>query len=252
MNFEGAGFLALVLWLAFGPRCNPLAHPSPAEVSRLDLRRLCSVVLIAFWPASDWICLDDFCDVWWARKDVRAPSAWLAATFYRPLGSFSSWERTWAGLNPVSWHVAGSGDPHSNSILMSFWRGTEHFAFQLGRAQLFAVHGTRPEVAIWVAGRFDLIATALRWRLLFGHARLFLWSLLAVTLGCLQGIDLRRSRDDSDSSHRAGLASTHCATCLFFVVLRSSSLPVASTPGIGGTEPPRASPTSSRVRAETY
>ena len=82
--------------------------------------------------------------------------------FFRPIG-YVSLAFTWAfaGTSPVLWHAAALA-LHTMNVVLVFM-----LAIMLGRsrlaatfaAALFAVHGTRPEVAVWVAGRFDLLST---------------------------------------------------------------------------------------------
>jgi hypothetical protein len=66
----------------------------------------------------------------------------------------------WAGTDPAYWHWTEFGIHAANSILvfvvarlLGFTRFSAAFA-----AALFAVHGTRPEAVVWLAGRADLLA----------------------------------------------------------------------------------------------
>src|SRR4051812_27009425 len=68
----------------------------------------------------------------------------------------------WAGSKPPLWHATALA-LHIVNVVLGFT-----LAVVLGRsrmaatfaAALFAIHGTRPEVAVWVAGRFDLLSTS--------------------------------------------------------------------------------------------
>src|SRR5215469_368890 len=82
--------------------------------------------------------------------------------FFRPVGYLSlAFTNAWAGSRPLPWHIVALGLHTANVVLVAM------LALFLGRsrraafftAALFAIHGTRPEVAVWVAGRFDLLAT---------------------------------------------------------------------------------------------
>jgi hypothetical protein len=82
--------------------------------------------------------------------------------FFRPVGYISlAMTSMWAGTNPVAWHTTALALHIINSVLVFT------LVIQLGRsrmaasfaATLFAIHGTRPEAAVWIAGRFDLVAT---------------------------------------------------------------------------------------------
>jgi hypothetical protein len=82
--------------------------------------------------------------------------------FFRPIGYVSlAFTWSWAGANPVLWHATALALHITNTILVYV------LAVLLDRsrlsavfaAALFAIHGTRPEVAVWIAGRFDLLST---------------------------------------------------------------------------------------------
>lgn len=82
--------------------------------------------------------------------------------FFRPIG-YLSLAFTWAfaGTSPVLWHIPALALHITNTILVYM------LVLMLGRSRLaaifaavlFAIHGTRPEVVVWVAGRFDLLST---------------------------------------------------------------------------------------------
>jgi hypothetical protein len=82
--------------------------------------------------------------------------------FYRPLGYVSlAATSIWAGANPALWHALGLALHAANCILVFClarrFTGSRWAAFFA--AALFAIHGTRPEAVVWIAGRFDLLAT---------------------------------------------------------------------------------------------
>jgi len=82
--------------------------------------------------------------------------------FYRPVGAVSLLiDARWASFDPVLWHRSALALHTVNAVLVtllaarldaSLWSAV--FA-----GVLFAIHGTRPEAAVWIAGRFDLLAT---------------------------------------------------------------------------------------------
>ena len=67
----------------------------------------------------------------------------------------------WAGEDPFRWHLTGFAIHAANAVLVLLLAQ----ALALGRfgawfaAALFAIHATRPETAVWITGRFDLIST---------------------------------------------------------------------------------------------
>ncbi len=153
------------------------------------------VTLIALHSALDVHFLsDDFIIV----NQVRG---WTAANlgpiftsaggdgFFRPLGyvSFAIYGKL-GGLNPEWWHfttlILHIANAAMVTMLATRWGASNLAAFVAGG--LFALHGTHLEAAVWVAGRFDLLAVffTLATLLLFGrntYAALFcavaaLWS----------------------------------------------------------------------------
>ena len=82
--------------------------------------------------------------------------------FFRPLGYISyAITARWADWNPGAWHWIGFLIHILNSLLLYFLAaalGYSRFPAALA-ATLFAVHGAHPEAALWMAGRFDLLAT---------------------------------------------------------------------------------------------
>ncbi len=104
-------------------------------------------------------------------KDGHAPHALGLRTvfaadtaygFYRPVARLSfALDSLWAGYHAAAWHASNLVLHFANSILVfiiaSRLCASRFSAFFA--AALFAVHGTRPEAAVWIAGRFDLLAT---------------------------------------------------------------------------------------------
>lgn len=82
--------------------------------------------------------------------------------FFRPIGYMSlAFTSAWAGASPVLWHATALALHITNTVLVYM------LAVMLGRSRLaaifaavlFAIHGTRPEAVVWIAGRFDLLST---------------------------------------------------------------------------------------------
>ena len=105
---------------------------------------------------------------------VRIGKEWNAAAFrysithgggdgfFRPLGyvSFAVDDRL-GGINPVWWHASSLAIHGANAVLVLFLArrlGASVLAAGFAGA-LFAVHGIHPEAVVWIAGRFDLVAT---------------------------------------------------------------------------------------------
>jgi hypothetical protein len=122
---------------------------------------------------------DDFIIVNQARSWTSANLAPLFTSaggdgFFRPLGYLSFvLDSKVGGTNPVWWHFTTLMLHMANSgmvaLLAARWGLSVLPASAAG--MLFALHGTHLESAVWVAGRFDLLATffVLATLLLFGR-----------------------------------------------------------------------------------
>ncbi|MEP7355515.1 MAG: hypothetical protein ABI824_19975, partial [Acidobacteriota bacterium] len=82
--------------------------------------------------------------------------------FYRPLGYASlAFDYLWAGINPQLWHASALAIHAMSSVLV--WTLARRLGLSSMSAilagSLFAFHGTHPEATVWIAGRFDLLAT---------------------------------------------------------------------------------------------
>lgn len=82
--------------------------------------------------------------------------------FFRPVGFLSlALDAKLGRINPVVWHASSLAIHTANSVLVLFMArrlGASALAAAFAGA-LFAVHGVHPEAAVWVAARFDLLAT---------------------------------------------------------------------------------------------
>jgi len=108
--------------------------------------------------------------------------------FFRPIGLLSmAVNAAWAGNDPRLWHLSSVILHTSNVVLVTWLAGRLglrwYTAFLAGA--LFAVHGTHPEAAAWIAGRFDLLAVffTVGGMLLFTFERR--WTQLAALACCL-------------------------------------------------------------------
>ena len=169
LNVEGAIGLAVALLLLLRAEDVP-ASPQPAR--RNPARDAIAILLITgfiiavFWrSASFYFLSDDFILVKQARLflyNVRSIFATPGADgSYRPITHlYMSVAYKWAGVDSMHWHWTELAIHAANSILvfvvarmLGFLRFCAAFA-----ATLFAVHGTRPEAVVWLAGRADLLA----------------------------------------------------------------------------------------------
>jgi hypothetical protein len=131
-----------------------------------------AAALIGFTTAAFWRSLrlyflsDDFILVKLANTSHLAIRPLFATPggdgFFRPIGNISLiLTAMFAGVNPMAWHSMAL-ILHIANVLLVFTLATWLCASRLAAsfaAALFAIHGTRPETAVWIAGRFDLVAT---------------------------------------------------------------------------------------------
>ena len=105
---------------------------------------------------------------------VRIGREWSAAAFrysithgggdgfFRPVGYISfALDARLGGLRPAWWHASSLAIHTANAVLVLFLaRRLGASALAAGFAgALFGVHGIHPEAVVWIAGRFDLLAT---------------------------------------------------------------------------------------------
>ena len=105
---------------------------------------------------------------------VRGASTWIRDQFwrqftsgggdgyYRPIGAVSLVASSiMAGFHPWLWHAFGLALHAANCVLVLLLArrlGASRLAGFFAAA-LYAIHGTRPEAVVWIAARFDLLAT---------------------------------------------------------------------------------------------
>ena len=169
LNVEGVIGLAVALLLLLEAKNVQI---SPEPTLRNPAGDAIAVLLIAglitamFWrSASFYFLSDDFILVKQAKLflyNFRSIFATPGADgSYRPITHlYMSAAYKWAGVDPMHWHWTELAIHAANSILvfvvarmLRLSRFGAAFA-----ATLFAVHGTRPEAVVWIAGRADLLA----------------------------------------------------------------------------------------------
>ena len=164
------GFFGLAVTILLLTRAS--AKPAVTDASRRSAVLLAlGVVLITV------IALRRALGVYFLSDDfilVRIGKEWTAAAFrysithgggdgfFRPFGypSFALDARV-GGINPVWWHASSLAIHAANAVLVLLLArrlGTSALAAGFAGA-LFAVHGIHPEAVVWIAGRFDLVAT---------------------------------------------------------------------------------------------
>jgi hypothetical protein len=170
LNPEGWFGLALTALLAI--RGGPIAARQPRQRRNGWWNAAVILALIAFTTAAFWRTLplyflsDDFILVKIAGTFDFALRPLFAMAggdgSFRPIGYISLVLTSMcAGVNPVAWHAAALA-LHVANVWLVFVVATRLSASRLAAsftAGLFAIHGTRPEAAVWIAWRFDLVAT---------------------------------------------------------------------------------------------
>lgn len=162
----------------FGIALTVLLAMRPSGVVKQDQRRnhfwtaAATAVLIGFTTVAFWRTIyfyflsDDFVLVSLADKghfDVRSLFTTPGGDgFFRPIGNISlALTAMWADVNSVAWHATALAI-HCANVALVFMLATRLSVSRLAAffaAALFGIHGTRPEAATWIAGRFDLVAT---------------------------------------------------------------------------------------------
>jgi hypothetical protein len=171
LNAESIFGLALTALLAMECAPDRKKHlyrpPAGAIFTLVAALALAALVWAAFaGSVQSYFLSDDFGIVTTANsfsasqflKVLRTPGE---DNFFRPLG-WASYGLTaaWAGFDPARWHLVALVFHLANSLLV-FWLAFRLSGSRFGAAvaaALFAIHGTRPEAAVWIASRFDLQA----------------------------------------------------------------------------------------------
>lgn len=168
LNPEGFFGLAITLLLLLravttkpGPVWNwRLAVPLAFAVAAASLAGLFRALGVYFLS-------DDFILVKFGRE-WSAGRFWYSIThgggdgFFRPIGFVSlALDARLGGISPAWWHASSLAIHTANAVLVLV------IAKRLGASALaagfagvlFAIHGIHPEAVVWIAGRFDLLAT---------------------------------------------------------------------------------------------
>jgi len=168
LNAEACFGICLLLALCLGATNSP--ERQDLRLGRTDVALgagLICLMAAAFWRTLDFYFLSDDFVLLKLAQGLR--SGWLALFttgggdgFFRPLGYVSlAGTSMWAGVSPALWHACGLTLHAANCVLVFVLAmrvlGSRRAAWFA--AALFAIHGTRPEAVVWVAGRFDLLAT---------------------------------------------------------------------------------------------
>ena len=168
LNPEGFFGLAVTLLLVTRVSVNPLKPKWSRSNSVLVAMGVAVVSVIALRRALGiYFLSDDFIL-------VKIGQGWTASAFrytithgggdgfFRPLGYLAfALNAQFGGSNPFLWHACSLAIHAANAVLVLFLAkrlGASVFAAGFA-GTLFAVHGIHPEAAVWIAGRFDLVAT---------------------------------------------------------------------------------------------
>ena len=165
-SFFGLAFLLLVLVQTTRSQSVQRVLRPLGGFDGLAVVGIVLIIVAAYWRAAGFYFLsDDFIII---RSSLSWPALRTVFTigggdgFYRPLGHVSNaLTAAWAAANPAYWHAAEIALHAVNSTLifqLAWTLGLSRPA-ALFAAALFAVHGSRPEPVIWIAARFDLLAT---------------------------------------------------------------------------------------------
>ena len=160
LNPEGVFGLFIVALLAWHIR----AEDGWSEYRLSTLRVVGLLALVGLYPATRvYFLSDDFILVRQAQTfTAQVFGAAGGDGFFRPLGYVSLAVNAWvAGFNPVVWHVSALVLHAVNAFLVGMLgrRLGAPAGSALLAGSLFALHGTHLEAAVWIAGRFDLLAT---------------------------------------------------------------------------------------------
>lgn len=171
LNAEGLFGLILTVMLALAPETPSRAAGLVPHRAWVRAALACAVALITFLALARsldfYFVSDDF--VITTRAATVIPQN-LGAQFtagggdgmYRPIGNVSlALSSAWAAFDPLRWHATALALHTANCILLLLlaWRiGASRWA-GLFAAVLFGIHGACLEAAVWIAGRFDLLAT---------------------------------------------------------------------------------------------
>lgn len=148
-------------WCDRGPQKGASLHARMACLFAVAV-----LVTLAFSPnLRDPFLSDDYVILHHAAFDTPALLASLRTPggdgAFRPLGNlYYAVVYKFAGYSPLAWHLCSLAIHLINTTLVFSiaWRLWRDAAMALAASLLFGLHGTRPEVVVWMAGSFDLLA----------------------------------------------------------------------------------------------
>lgn len=168
INAESFCGLCLTLFavLRFDRQRVKLAMPPRNRV--LCIAAVCGLVAFGFWRAIHiYFLADDFVLVKFANAFRLHDLPVLLTTpegnaFFRPVIRISmALTALWAGFDPRMWHFTSLVLHAANSVLVFAlaWRLGLSRNMALFAGSLFAIHGSLPESAVWIAGWYGLLST---------------------------------------------------------------------------------------------
>lgn len=140
----------------------------PAATGRWTVALVFVAAVLAYWWARGfWFVSDELVLLHHAHDYGLGTFQWSVTHmggdgFYRPLGSlWYAMESQWCRLDPGAWRAGGlSLHLMNTALLFALARRLAGQEAALWAAALFALHGSRPEAVVYIAARFDLLATA--------------------------------------------------------------------------------------------
>jgi hypothetical protein len=168
LNPEGFFGLAVTLLLFMPVATNRPEAVSDGRIAVLSALGVAVITVVALHRGLGVYFLSDDFILVKIGSEWNALMFWHTIThgggdgFFRPFGfvSFALDAKLW-GINAGAWHASSLTMHSANSLLVLFVaRRLGASALAAGFAgALFAVHGISPEASVWIAGRFDLLAT---------------------------------------------------------------------------------------------
>jgi hypothetical protein len=164
-GFFGVGITLLLILRATTTRPAPIGNRRTAGLLALGVVIISIVALrrgLGVYFLSDDFILVRFAREWTAAAFQYSITHGGGDGFFRPLGFVSlALDAKLGGLDPVWWHASSLALHTANAVLVLVTAkrlGASAPAAGFAGA-LFAVLGIHPEAVVWIAGRFDLLAT---------------------------------------------------------------------------------------------
>ncbi len=164
-GFFGLAVTVLLLLRAATTKPGPvwnwrMAVPLALGVAAMSLAGLFRALGVYF--LSDDFILVKFGREWTAAAFRYSITHGGGDGFFRPIGFVSlALDAKLGGISSAWWHASSLAIHTANAVLVLFLaRRLGASALAAGFAgALFAIHGIHPEAVVWIAGRFDLLAT---------------------------------------------------------------------------------------------